>query len=244
MKQTVIYEVSEILDTFNLEEITKLLQNQIYSSEDYGTKVDHFKPLYYKYQSIINTEGNSDEIKNTAITKFMDVCNIFLSLICKKFHLEIDQSWKDDHYNDLPGFAMALYSFFVLDISSNIYDVCVNYINKNTQFIYEAFEDRKSKKDAATLVNKKILSPELAIIVSNIYDISTWILSQLTEEQFIQYLNTDYIPLKFIIGILENGILSGEFMIEINDIYSSNIGLKSDVCFQLISHIQNTNNNN
>ena len=81
MKQTVIYEVSEILDTFNLEEITKLLQNQIDSNDNVGTPVDHFKPLYYKYQSIMNTEDNTDEVKEQAKTKFMDICNIFLSLI-------------------------------------------------------------------------------------------------------------------------------------------------------------------
>lgn len=236
MKETVIYEVSEILDTFNMEEITKLLQDQIDSDEDIGIlRVDHFKPLYYKYQSIINTESNTDEIKNSAKQKFLDICIIFLSIISKKFNINIDDNWLDDNYNNIPGLAMALYSFFVLDIESNIYDVCLNYIKKNQTFVYESFEDRKNKKDAATLVNKKLMTQEKAIIVSNIYDITAWILSQLSEEDFINYLNNDYLPLTLISNMIEEGLLNGDFMMEINDIYSSNIGLKSSVCFRLIS---------
>lgn len=248
MKQTVIYEVSEILDTFNLEEITKLLKDQIDSNDDnWSNGVDHFKPLYFKYQSILNTEQNPDEIKDEAKERFMDICMIFLSLIKKKFNIEIDPVWLDDNYNNIPGLAMALYSFFVLDIESNIYDVCLNYIKMNQSFIYESFEDRKNKKDAATLVNKKIMTPEMAIVISNIYDITSWILTQLSEEQYLEYLNQDYLPLKLIVGMLEDGIMSGDFMTEINDIYTSNIGIKSSVCFNLITYLKNEsgiNNNN
>lgn len=239
MKETVIYEVSEILDTFNIEEITKLLQSQIDVDEDIGMlRVDHFKPLYYKYQSIINTESNEAEIKDQAKQKFLDICTIFLSIISKKFNINIDDNWLDDNYNNIPGLAMALYSFFVLDMESNIYDVCLNYIKKNQSFVYESFEDRKNKKDAATLVNKKIMSQEKAIIISNIYDITSWILTQLSEEDFIKYLNIDYLPLKLISNMLEEGLVSGDFMMEINDIYSSNISLKSSVCFRLISFLK------
>ena len=121
MKQTVIYEVSEILDFFNLQEITKLLTSQIQidsSSSIITQSSDHFKPLYYKYQSIMNTESNSDEIKEETDKKFMDICNIFLNLICNKYGIDIDETWKDDHYADIPALTMALYSFFVFDSST------------------------------------------------------------------------------------------------------------------------------
>ena len=239
MKQTVIYEISEILDTFDIEEITKLLQNQIESNDVIGTRgVDHFKPLYYKYQSILNTDENSDEIKDQAKSRFMNICKIFLKLISDKYHLDIDDNWLSDNYNNIPGLAMALYSFFVLDVESNIYDVCLNYIKKNQSFIYESFEDRKTKKDAATLINKKMVPQEIAIIISNIYDISSWILSQLSEEQFIEYLNPDYLPLNLISNMLNEGLMNGDFMVELNDIYTSNISLKSSVCFQLIHYLK------
>ena len=134
MKQSVVYEVSDILDMFNLEEIARLLNQQINAnelSELVATPADHFKPLYYKYKRVMDSEGNSEEIIQTAETKFINICNIFLTMICKKFNLVIDPEWKDNHYKDLPGFTMALYSFFVLDLKSNMYDVCFNFITKN-----------------------------------------------------------------------------------------------------------------
>lgn len=241
MKQSVVYEVSDILDMFNLEEIARLLNQQINTdgvSDITTTPVDHFKPLYYKYKRLIDSEGNSDEIRETAETKFTNICNIFLAMICKKFNLSIDSVWKEDHHKDLPGFTMALYSFFVLDLKSNMYDVCFNFITKNKDDIYATFEDRKNKKDAMTLVNKKILTPEMAVIVSNVYDVTTWIMNQLSEEQFLIYLNQDYLPLKLIRGLLEDGIMSGEFMEEVNEIYCTNFSFKSDVCFKLISQMK------
>ena len=236
MRQSVIYEVSDILDTFNIEEISKLLQQQVDSNDEFKADLhttDHFKPIYYKYRSIVDTDENSDDVKAMAKDKFMYICQIFLSMICKKYNIEIDDVWKDDHYEDLPGFVMALYSFFILDLGSNIYEVCVNYIKENKSFIFQTFEERKSKKDASTLVNKKIMNPEMLVITSNIYDITTWILSQLSEEQYIEYMDDSYVPLGVIKGMFEEGLMGGNFMNEINDQYSNNIGLKGEVCFKI-----------
>lgn len=105
----------------------------------------------------------------------------------------------------------------------------------------EAFGERKNKKDAATLVNKKKMNPELAIIISNIYDVTSWIVSILSEVQYIKLLPQDYIPLQLISSMFEEGVIAGDFMTEINDIYSSNIGLKSDVCFKIITQVSTNN---
>ena len=241
MKQFVVYEVSDILNVFNIEEIAKLLDQQINlndESEILSHTSDHFKPLYYKYKRIMETSDNTEEIKASAKERFMTICHLFLSKICNTFHISIDDVWREDHYEDIPGFTMALYSFFILDITSNVYDVCLNYIKSNLTYIYETFEDKKNKKDASTLVNKKLFSPEVALVISNIYDVTTWVLGQLSEEQYMQYMNQDYLPLGLIRGLFEDGVLSGEFMDEINNLYSSNISLKSDVCFKIISNFK------
>lgn len=243
MNRTVMSEVSQILDTFNLEEISKLLQSQLQITEASDISIqtiDHFKPLYYKYQNIIKNEDIPQDTKEETIEKFTNVCNIFLSLLCKKFDVSIDDTWKDDHEKDLPGLVMSLYSFFVLDIASNIQEVCINFIKKNKAYIFEAFEEKKNKKDASTLVVKKMLPIEMAVIIANIYDVTTWILSQLSEEQYILYSNQDYLPLKLISGLLNEGIMNGDFMIEINDMYSSIVSLKGNVCFNIISILSNS----
>ena len=79
------------------------------------------------------------------------------------------------------------------------------------------------------------MTPEMAVIAANIYDVTTWILSQLSEEQFIMNMNQDYCPLKLISQLLEDGIMSGDFMTEINDLYASDISIKSDVCLKIIN---------
>ena len=241
MKSVIMEDVSNILDTFNLEDIRGLFQKQINSVEDVLSShpTDHFKPLFYKYKCIMETEENSGEIKEAAEQRFEEICNILLELICKKFNLTLDEEWKEDNYNNIAGFTMALYSFFVLDLPSNIQEVCLNYIQKNEKDIYEVFEEKKNKKDAATIVNKRTMSPEMIVIASNIYDVTTWILSNMSEESFISNINQDYAPLNIISTLLENGVLTGEFMTSINDQYATNVELKSGVCFELISIIEN-----
>ena len=38
--------------------------------------------------------------------------------------------------------------------------------------------------------------------------------------------------------MLNEGLMNGDFMVELNDIYTSNISLKSSVCFQLIHYLK------
>jgi len=245
MKPTVIESVADILDTFNLDEITTLLHSQIAGNNEEIRSthpVDHFKPLYYKYRCIIDTEENSGEIIEETKKRFEEICNIMIDLITKKFHLIVDEEWKEDNVDTLPGLVMALYSFFVLDLPSNLQEVCLNYIRKHEKDIYEMFEYKKNKKDASTMVNKRFMTPEMVVISSNIYDITTWILSTLSEESFISYINSDYAPLNVISTLLEDGKMTGEFMTEINDMYATNVDLKCNVCFELLALLKEGGN--
>lgn len=241
MKPTVVEEVANIFDLFNLEEISKLLNAQLASDPTenaFNATTNYFKPLYYKYKSIMNTEENSEDIKNAAEERFMNVCDIFLSSITSKFGITINSDWKSDNYSQIPALAMAVYSFFVLEFTTNIIDVCRKFLEEYCKRVYDVFEDKKIKKDAVTLVHKKEMSIENAVIISNIYDITTWILSQLSEEEFFKMLPSDYVPLRILQRLYEQGEMTGEFVLAIHDNYSRNVSLKGDVCFQLISMIE------
>lgn len=241
MKSAQMEDVSNILDTFNMEDIRSLFQKQIMDVEDVLAThpTNHFKPLYYKYKCIMETEENTEEVKEAAEKRFEEICNILLDLICNKFNLIFDKEWREDNYNNIAGYTMALYSFFVLDFPSNIQEVCLNYIQKNKKDIYDVFEEKKNKKDATTMVNKRNMTPEMVVIISNIYNITTWILSNMSEESFISHINQDYAPISVISTLLENGVLTGEFMTSINDQYATNVELKSGVCFDLITILEN-----
>lgn len=241
MKPTVVEEIANIFDLFNLEEVGKLLHAQLTTDPTenaFNTTTDYFKPLYYKYKSIMDTEENSEDVKNAAEERFMSICDIFLSSITSKFGISINPDWKSDNYSQIPALAMAVYSFFVLEFTTNLIDVCRKFLEEHGRRVYEAFEEKKIKKDAVTMVHKKEMSIENAVIISNIYDITTWILSQLSEEEFFKMLPSDYVPLTILQKLYEQGEMTGEFVLAIHDVYSQNVSLKGDVCFQIISMIE------
>jgi hypothetical protein len=241
MKENIIKEVSDILSSFDINEISKLIQDQInsdYTSEPSTDIItDHFRPLYASYAREMSNDY-PNEVQEEVESYFMSICELFLNAMCEKFHLSINQEWKDDNYKNIPGITMALYSFFVLDFSTNVYDVILNYILRNTKNIYKTFEGMKNKKDASTIVNRKSLSPEFCVIASNIYDIAAWILQQLSDEDFVSYMNQDYLPLKLIRGLISEGYLGGDFVEVICDIFTYCVTFRSNICFTIISKIR------
>lgn len=237
MNPNIIEDVSEILDSFDLGDISNLIEKQIDLSENLSIQsTDYFKPLNYHYQQIMNDETLTDEVKQEATERFHNVCLLFINLIMKEFDLEIDKEWLYDHDGDLPGVANTLYCFFVKDISSNLQELFINFINRNKNKIFEIFEERKNKKDSITLVNKRNYPIELAVILANIYDVSTWILTQIDEQQYFDYLNQDYIPLRVVYPMMQQGIIGGEFVERISESYTENLNLRADVCYKIISY--------
>lgn len=232
LQEKILVEVSDILETFNIAEISLLIKEQINGDDDdfINITMDHFKPLYFNFAKLTKYDLEED-IKDEAQNRFFSICEVFIDEICKKFQLEIDSEWIRSRYNDLPAITMSLYSFFVLDFVQNVYEVIVNYIAINKDLVYKTFEDLKSKKDASTLANKKSLSSEMTIIISNIYDITKWIMMNINEEDFLNYLDKDYIPLKVVRPMYLEGKLSGNFVDVISNMLAENVSLNSRIGF-------------
>ena len=202
-------------------------------------QIDHLKPLYYNYAKIINNDGYDQDTKDEATNKYFSICKIFIRKIMHKFNLEIDDVWVEDNYSSIPGLAMALYNLFILDFSSNILEVIINYLIKNAKEIHKVFEPMKSKKDVCSINNNKKLSPEMAVIVSNIYEVCTWILTQIDNEEFFEYMDEGYLPRELLKVLYENGVLSGDFMSSICSIFKTNIPLKSMIGFDIMYKVRN-----
>jgi post-segregation antitoxin (ccd killing protein) len=233
MEEDELIEVSEILDLFNIDEINTLINDQI--NDDFNDSeliVDHLRPLYYRYRKLTSDETDPDKIEE-ANQKFLDVCRIFLDAIEKKFNASITDEWLTDNEKTIPYATLAMYSFFILDFTQNLIHVITTYINQNLKNLVKTFDDLRSKKDASTLSNKKTISPDYSLIVSNIYDISAWILEQLTAETFFDYLESSYAIAGFIRKLYDKGDLTGEFMERISSLYKNNITLKSKICFEV-----------
>ena len=104
----------------------------------------------------MESEESSEECKLEAENRFRMICDLFLDKLLGKFHISLDPDWKEDHRNELPALVTAIYCFFIKDLVSNLQEVLLNYINQNRKAIYDVFEERKTKKDASTLVNKTL----------------------------------------------------------------------------------------
>lgn len=242
MKDSVMIEVSEILRVFNIHEFIHLIEDQIngnYSEDNSAnTMVNHLKPLYYTYANLTKYDLD-EETKKDAEVRFYSVCKVFIDAITNKFSLKLDTEWLNNNVGNLPSFTFALYSFFVLDFATNLHEILLKYIIKNIDEIYVVFEDMKTKRDSTTLANKKSLSPEISLVISNIYDITNWVLGKMTEEEYFEYLDSDYLPLTIVRALFDRGAVSGNFMDIINEIYQNNIMLRSKTCFKIIYGFRN-----
>lgn len=237
MKASSTFEISDILETFDKTEINSLIDNQLYTDHYSMDKItDHLMPLYVRWRSIMENTEVVEEIKLSTQSHFIELCEYILKNILKRFNMAIDDDWIELNQDDIPALTLAVYHYFVLNFTSNLYEVIMNYVMTNNKLIYDIFEEMENKKDASTINQKKKLSPKMAMIIANIYDISEWIIHQIDEENFFKYTNKDYALNDVIIDYINKGVISGDFMNEIIKIYLTNISLKSEICFTIISN--------
>lgn len=154
----VIVEVSEILGSFDLEEINEMITSQISSddnNDNFGNIIiDHFRPLWYKYKEVM--KSGDEDIRQEAESRFNQICNTFISAIAEKYNISIDSEWVNTNDKNLCAITIALYSFFILDIKMNLCYTLYNYIITNIDDLNSTFEAARNKKDAATNSFKKI----------------------------------------------------------------------------------------
>lgn len=233
-------EISEILESFDLSEIRKMIQEQLsaLNVDPCDIVVDNFRILYQTFASVNKKrdevpEEEFDEVED----RFFKVCEIFIEEICLKFGITLNDEYIESHYRDLPALCLALYAFFFLEFKSNLYTVLRNFIKKNQTDIALAFENAKNKKDASTLANKSIEDESVALIVSNIYDVVEWAMDQMDSDMFMDLVDNT-IAYKAIEPLYNAGILAGNFVDAICDIMKENISLKGRICFDLICNLK------
>lgn len=230
--------ISDILDSFDVTETSKLLEEQILNREMYGElTTDQFQPLYINYNRLVKSDDATDEEVLDGKSKFQQICMIILGLLKEQFGVELDDEWVDENMKDLPAVTMALYNFFVLDIFNNVYELCRNYIAEHSKELYQAFKDIPRKpmgKQKGMTEN-----PVEAVILSNIYDICTFILSNISVEEYPLYLDKGYIPMTIIDQLYKKNAMVGDYATFIANVFQSNIGFRSQVGFDLIYRIKN-----
>ena len=81
--------------------------------------------------------------------------------------------------------------------------------------------------------NKRTMSPKLAILAANIYDVTDYIFSLLDESTIMDYMEEGDVVVLSIREMMKKGLLPGEFVVPIADIYKQNVDLKARVCLKV-----------
>ena len=242
-------ELSEILDTFDTNEISLIVDSQILDPKfDMlgDASVDQFSPLKNRYEGIIEINENPDILEDVQ-ARFLSICGIFLDALEKKFSIKVSDEWKESHRNDIPEITEALYNTFVLNFITNMEDILFNYIMKNKMDIFRAFEDDRNKKDASTIAKKKNFNIEDAVILADIYDICAWILDNLTVDSWFEYSDLEEVDMALIHSMYESTDLmdseegdppvSVTFVDKLTEIFKKDTSVKGVLCFNLINRL-------
>lgn len=242
-------ELSEILDTFDTNEISLIVDSQILDPKfDMlgDASVDQFSPLKNRYEGIIEVNENPDILEEVQ-ARFLSICDIFLDALERKFSIKVSDEWKETHRNDIPEVTGAIYNTFVLNFIINMEDVLFKYILKNKMDIFRAFEDDRNKKDASTIAKKKNFNIEDAVILADIYDICAWILDNLTVDSWFEYSDLDEVDMALIHSMYESTDLmdseegdppvSVTFVDKLTEIFKKDTSVKGVLCFNLINRL-------
>lgn len=242
-------ELSEILDTFDTNEISLIVDSQILDPKfDMlgDASVDQFSPLKNRYEGIIEVNENPDILEEVQ-ARFLSICDIFLDALERKFSIKVSDEWKENHRNDIPEVTGAIYNTFVLNFITNMEDVLFKYILKNKMDIFRAFEDDRNKKDASTIAKKKNFNIEDAVILADIYDICAWILDNLTVDSWFEYSDLEEVDMALIHSMYESTDLmdseegdppvSVTFVDKLTEIFKKDTSVKGVLCFNLINRL-------
>lgn len=249
-----IAEASEILDTFDEEEIRSLVESQIFNEKVElidGAIVDQFGPIYDKYKGLLEENENPDILLDSQ-ERFLNICRIFLKVIERRYAVQVDDVWFDNNRNDVPSLTQALYAFFVIHHASNVEEALYNYIIGHIDELYTVFEDQKAKKDASTISNKKIFTADYAIILSNIYDVCSYVFDSCfkTYDDFFNCINPDDIYKCVLQDFFKKNILYGVseevdeimheviFLDRLKEMMDDNVTYKGIICFKVAERIK------
>ena len=229
-----IQDVAEIVRELDLEEVENILKSQVESQDIVSPfERDNFIPVYSEYKQIMDDPDVDISFKNKTTDRYFDICSIFVETIAKRFDLSYDADYYADHKNEFSGLAFSMYRFFILDLYEHTKGVVKEYIEEHLYDISLIYDELKSKKDAATLSNKKYVPGEYIGVASNIPDVIRWVFDQLTDEIFLDYCDKEDVVVEMISELYADGKLSGEFVDDLTDMYTNNVEFKSRLVFDI-----------
>lgn len=241
-----VYELDgteDVLDYFDISEIQTLIKDSIATEDSLpGAHPDMLRPMWTRYNNLMDIDCHimDDDTKAECARRFDVICGMFIDAICAKYNMSIDDGWFEERpKKEIHAFTVMMYSFFIQDMPNILVEVFIKYIEGHIAELVEQFgQDVKLRKDATYNSVKDKLDSDYAVIVSNIYEICFNILDTITESQFFEYVDNDYVPKATLIEYYNNGHFDGEFVDAIYTACKRDRTMLSRVCFDVISSIK------
>src|SRR5574344_1100623 len=156
--EEILYDMSS--PDFLLNEINEQLDDEILNSNK--RNYVNFYIDKYKYLKKIYSDVDDDKVEELKENKRKFLEDV-LTIVSDRFNINIIT---DEINNRL---VKTLYGFFVTDYADNIYNLFINYINKNKKSIIAEIKKLKKTRDISTVASKnKYVNVNDTIILNNI----------------------------------------------------------------------------
>lgn len=164
--------LSNLTDELLTENIFEQIDGPILTEFDPSNYVSVFQTRYDYLKT--RFKDSPDFMSDLENARFRFYESVF-SRICKRFGFEFDL----DVYR-LPQVTRAMYEFFVLRHRPNLVTYLSEYIRDNRKSLASAYSESSKSLDMVT-TKKLFKSKTDAVVISNLYDIVSRIVSQETE---------------------------------------------------------------
>lgn len=175
-------ELNEILFSMNSEEFLETeLDEQLNEEIFNNNKTNYLQAYLTKCKFCKNEYGANDGFIESLKENKDELIEFVIDKISDKFSLTID----DD--NKGTKMAKILYDFFVINYSSNLKNLFINYINNNKKAIISVLKKEKKRRDVAVITSKiRYSNNNDALIVDNVAFIINEIILSSEIENFIE----------------------------------------------------------
>lgn len=195
----------------HVELIEESIKDQI--NNGFGSSANFVEAFSEEIAKSLESNLDEDVRKNIEIEAERFYCSV-IDMVDSKFKLDVDLDQIAGYrYDTIQEITEALYQFFIIDYAKNIKKFYVKYITENQDMLGEQFELNKRKDVSTISFKKKIVSRNIAIILSNINSVIEYINDlDIDPSEFISYFNNERYEVRVISDAIDNFYITGNFV--------------------------------
>lgn len=218
-----VFDVERILGDLPLDIIKENVRSQIEDPLSFVS--NQCDEVYETIDEAMEEFGHIDEYREELLEMKEEFSIFILKEMDNKFNLGVDFDNIGDY--ELHEMAQNTYYFFVVDLTKNVTNFLLNYINNNKLTLCEMFDDEYRRKDVTTINMKKLTkNKDDVLILSNLNSVVSHILD-------LEHYPEDFIDL---------AIEPGEYVGSCVKGYVDSFKLAGNFVFNVLNEVKYTHN--